>query len=194
MGTHETLRHTPKGHRRVHFDPVGPPGVKITQGGCQSTRVKSALAGRARRRGHALDTRAPPHDDRAVLGECAPGRERRRLFDENGHEGRRIPEPHQPDSRSSRIKSEIGRPSVVGVGGRSRIQRGSPRPRLMMPARSRRARRPPSSSAVELAGSSRATGTPRSVIRIVSPALTRSRRAESPFFASVTVARFTWLI
>ena len=103
----------------------------------------AAVTLEAGQRRDALDLAAPPRHDFRVRRVFAQSRRARGLGDEQRDEGRRVPEPHRPDRRSSSTASTALAPGDTGGAGlRSISTGGAADPIRMTPARSSRANRP----------------------------------------------------
>ena len=145
-----------------------------------------------RRRGKRRIRSASPPGDRTRLAQIKISqRGRDLLLGQQRDQGRAVPEFHRPSRRSARRASKALAPLAGRGGFDSRISRGrGAEARRSSPWRSSRARRPSGSSPSPSTDSSRATGRPRSRMRIVSPCWTWSTRALRLFLVSVKVALF----
>src|SRR4051812_40336786 len=182
------------GLHRLDPMPVPGEGIQAFEGfGCRLRR-EATLPFETRNGRGALDGRTPPSDHSRLAEEEIPDRNRGLLFHQQWYQGRAVPELHRPFSRSSRRASRALAPADGCGGFAIRISRGSgAEARRRSPWRSRRASRPSGSSPSPNTDSRRATGRPRSRMRIVSPCCTWSTSALRLFLVSVRVALFIWL-
>lgn len=148
-------------------------------------RRNDPLALDARHRRFAFHLGRPPDDHVRIAIALFSHHCRRLLVDDQRHERRGIPKSQRPPLRSS-ISASTAPAPLTGPGGGWASRRDGIGPRRFggrtIPARTSRTRR--ASSGISSAGTSFATGLPRSRIRTVSPPRTRSRSALNVFFAS----------
>src|SRR3990172_2349583 len=178
---------------RLDFLPRLRESVETLEGVDHGRSVKAPLAFQASECGDARHLGRPPDDEIGIALIFGHHRDARRLGDEQRDDRGTVPESHRPERRSSMTAWTALVPAgSLGAGLRSRSSGDAARPIRMIPARSRRRRRPVGSGVV-VTGSSQATASPRSVMRMLSPALTWSMSALSPFLTSVIVAVFILL-
>src|SRR5947208_3986925 len=123
----------------------------------------------------AFDQRYPPNDDRPVfLHNVSQGSTLSSLQGER-YKRRRVPELHQPLSRSSRTALTAALPGTAGRGIFQKPFGSFPEPSRMSPARAFSSRWAGISAAARSSGTILAIGFPRSVTITSSPALTRAR-------------------
>src|SRR4051812_46005496 len=143
----------------------------------------------------ALDLGCPPCNHDRIALEQFLHRLAHDFRNQQGDHRGAIPEPHRPSRRSASSASRT--PEGFRAFGSFlliRARGGAAVAIRMPPRRSNLASRPSGSSAAPVSAETRrATGSPRSVMTMVSPCRTRSISALSWFLTSVIVAFFIWL-
>ena len=145
-------------------------------------------------RRNALDSASPPGDDARIpvkyRATCTAGC----FVYEEWNQSGRIPVLHRPSLRSATMIWLALTPfGSRGTGAASRRSTSSRRRGGLATPRRTSSAAASSINSLTWQGSSRATGSPRWVISTLSPRRTSLSSPLRPFFASLTLARFTWL-
>src|SRR6185295_2092636 len=174
MDSEEAPRCLEDGVYRLDPMPARSEGIQTFEGSEGRIQGKEALPFAPGDGRDALDSSSPPGDRSGFAEVEIPEGNRILLFDQQRHQGRAVPELHRPSLRSARRASRTLPPSDGRGACAIRISRGEREfeARRKSPWRSRRATRPSGSSPSPSADSKRATGRPRSRMRIVSPCWT----------------------
>ena len=150
-------------------------------------RCQVAISYPSHERGSTLGTGAPPYDKGRVLVQNIPYSRGTALLDAERHNGRRIPELHQPSSRSRDTAARTVASASTGRGQSQKSAGKGALGRLSSPFLSISFKCSASDDAPAM-GSKRAIGRPRSVINTSSPAFTWRRYALNDVLSLDTVA------
>jgi hypothetical protein len=175
---------------RVNFMPSAREYLQPLQSACHHPPIECAIAFASSERRHAFDRGRPPDQQVRILRRKRLYVPRRRLEHKERNDRGGVPKLHRPSRRSSMRAATTDMPDLGRGGFSAMIDRASgARPARTVPSRAKRLRRPSWWSPPAI-GSSRATGRPRSTIRIPAPPRRLSISALRRFLASVMLTIF----